>query len=124
MRLGRGRFLSPLACIHVYGQRWILSEPLIYIDSYGVRHEVPKAFQTDLASTPRIFWQIAPPTGEYDEPAVIHDYAYATGKHPRYTADWLMLDSMISKGCNPVVSFAFFVMLRMFGWIAWNKHRN
>ena len=35
---------------------------------------IPKGFQTDLASVPRIFWVILPPFGAYEAAAVLHDY--------------------------------------------------
>lgn len=35
---------------------------------------VPKGLVTDLASVPRIFWNIIPPNGPYTKPAILHDY--------------------------------------------------
>lgn len=37
---------------------------------------VPAWFSTDLASVPRLFWNILPPFGAYEEAAVIHDWLY------------------------------------------------
>lgn len=35
---------------------------------------VPKAFLTDGASVPRLFWNIFPPWGKYGQAAILHDY--------------------------------------------------
>lgn len=35
---------------------------------------IPSDFDTDLASVPRIFWPLLPPSGAYERAAVLHDY--------------------------------------------------
>lgn len=35
---------------------------------------VPKGFETDGATVPRLFWPIFPPVGQYFPAAVLHDY--------------------------------------------------
>lgn len=35
---------------------------------------IPKAYLTDGASIPRIFWSILPPWGVYGQAAIVHDY--------------------------------------------------
>jgi hypothetical protein len=35
---------------------------------------IPDAFTTDLASVPRIFWPLLPPSGVYERAAVLHDF--------------------------------------------------
>lgn len=124
MRLGKGKFMSPLSCSHVAGQVWRLDHPLTYVDSYGISYTVEAGFQSDMASVPRVLWQLFPPTGDYDEASVVHDWMYATGRQPRYTCDWVMLDAMLSQGCNPVTAWTFFAGLRLFGGFAWRCHRK
>lgn len=60
--------------------------------------DVPKGFETDLASVPR--WPIVfLMDGETSqEPAVIHDYLYATGLLPRKLCDEVLLESMTLTG--------------------------
>lgn len=43
-----------------------------YVGKTEVIH-IPSDFVTDLASVPRIFWAILPPTGVYERAAVLHD---------------------------------------------------
>lgn len=35
---------------------------------------IPAGTRTDLASVPRIFWSLMPPTGSYERAAVVHDW--------------------------------------------------
>lgn len=39
------------------------------------RITIPDDFPTDLASVPRLFWSLLPPSGAYERAAVLHDYA-------------------------------------------------
>ena len=54
---------------------------------------IPTGTRSDLASTPRIFWNILPPTGAYEQAAFVHDEgcvelrrAYDEGRPPRLTS--------------------------------------
>jgi Protein of unknown function (DUF1353) len=40
---------------------------------YEVFH-IPSDLETDLASVPRLFWSLLPPTGVYERAAVLHDW--------------------------------------------------
>lgn len=35
---------------------------------------IPDGFRTDLATVPRIFWAMLPPSGTYEKAAVLHDF--------------------------------------------------
>lgn len=56
--------------------------------------KVPAGFITDLASIPRIFWNILPPFGEYTKASIIHDYMYTTHCRPKEVADKIFLEAM------------------------------
>lgn len=59
------------------------------------RIEVPTGFVTDLASVPRLFWNILPPFGVYTRAAVIHDLLYRTpGLCTRAQADAVLMEAM------------------------------
>jgi len=84
-------FLSHLTLVAATDQddgQWVLTEPLLYSSeiAQGVI-TVPKGFQTDFASTPRlpvIYWL----TGNVAaKAAVVHDYLYSSGQFPRAMAD-------------------------------------
>jgi len=55
---------------------------------------VPAGFHTDLASTPRILWNIFPPFGKYEKAAIIHDYLYHFGIGTKKEADHKFLKGM------------------------------
>ena len=38
------------------------------------RITIPDGFNTDLASVPRLFWALLPPSGVYESAAVLHDF--------------------------------------------------
>lgn len=90
-------FLSRLNMDHIPGfRRWILTEDLIYMTRGGETITVDQGFETDLASVPRLFWNIFPPAGIYLEAAVVHDYMYE-GKYEvkdKKTADRIFREAM------------------------------
>lgn len=61
--------------IHDDGKHFTLNQQLICPTEYG-NIVVPEGFITDFASIPRFLWSIYPPTGRYQEAAVIHDWLY------------------------------------------------
>lgn len=65
-----------------------LLTPLTYHVGHADSDEVitvPKGYETDFASVPRMFWGLIPPLGAYARPAIIHDYLYDAGGLRRYT---------------------------------------
>lgn len=56
--------------------------------------QVPAGFITDLASSPRIFWPILPPHGQYAKAAILHDWMYATAIGSKRYADDVFLEAM------------------------------
>jgi hypothetical protein len=65
--------------LRVYDKnRWILLKEITAEIIPGVLTvTVPAGFVTDLASVPRIFWNIISPHGDHIRAAIIHDYMYA-----------------------------------------------
>jgi len=55
---------------------------------------VPKGFKTDLASVPRIFWNIVPPHGKYAKAAIVHDYLYVEAYKTKEYADNIFYEAM------------------------------
>ena len=71
---------------------WFLTAPIGWRPNPGQEKllgafEIPAGFVTDLASIPRVFWQVLPRDGEYAYAAIIHDYLYWTHICDRSTAD-------------------------------------
>lgn len=55
---------------------------------------VPAGTKTDLASIPRIFWRIFPPTGRYNRAAVVHDFLYSVPECSSFLADAIFRECM------------------------------
>lgn len=52
---------------------WQLVEPLVY-QGNSQQFVVPKGFETDFASVPKLFTWLVPPYGLYTKAAVLHDF--------------------------------------------------
>jgi len=80
---------------------------------------VPAGFVTDLASIPRLFWNILPPFGKYTEAAVVHDWVYRNHLFPRAICDAILLEAMQLCGVNWISRQIIYRNVRAFGWAAW-----
>lgn len=95
---------------------------------------VPKDLETDGRSTPRLFWNIVPPVGPALWAAVPHDYLYQFGGYhtwggqlvviTRAQADAVYRELMVLKGFSKPKAWVSYAMLRLFGFVAWNNHRQ
>ncbi len=93
-------FLTPLSTTLVDRRAddgtglWRLNTSFVYQSDLAGILVVPAGFCTDFASVPRIpvaYWFAG---GLADEPAVVHDYLYSTGKLARDKADAVFLEAM------------------------------
>ena len=85
---------------------------------------VPRGFVTDLASLPRVFWSIFPPTGPYTWAAIVHDYLYWTQIIPRQDADEIMALGMRELGASELSIKTFYASLRVAGGFSWENNRQ
>lgn len=125
MRLGE--FTTRFVLERVIGSAdtWYLELPLGYLSTLvGELFTVPARFKTDFASIPRCVHWLLPKNGEYDAPAVLHDWLYATGTTNRETADYIFLEAMESIKVPAWKRALIFGAVRKFGWKAWNEHRK
>lgn len=90
-------FLTPLAIEAADDQdsgRWILTKALIYQSDIAKQtFIVPRGFQTDLASVPRIPIVYTIVGGVADKAAVVHDYLYSSGIVQRKLADAVLREA-------------------------------
>lgn len=115
-------------------REWELTEDFIfYID--GIKYYVPKGFRFDGASVPKFLAMWLSPVGILLVGAVIHDWLYkntylksCTEKEllflPRSKCDKLFREICISVNGFTVLNYCCWIVLKLFGFIAWNKHRN
>lgn len=83
----------------------------------GKKYIVPKDFETDLASIPRVLWPIfAPQYSGFVAPAILHDYLYRCPNNiTRQYADEVLYSALISKDITPFVASKFYLGVRLFG---------
>lgn len=77
-------FLNDLDVRWVHAkQKWVLLDDLVWVGEQGDIIVVPKGFETDFASTPRLLQNLFPPTGPWTKAAVVHDFL-CDGLNERY----------------------------------------
>lgn len=102
---------------------WALLAPLMYVSDLVVDAIiVPKGFQTDFASVPRVpiaFWL----TGDTaHEASVIHDYMYQVHNiGTRLQADNVFLEAMEAMGIPAWRRQIMYRAVRLFGGAAWQS---
>ena len=93
-----------------------------HYDRFGVSFTIPKGFQWDGASIPRLFWLT---TGSNYDPkftkaGLLHDWMYAKGHIARGLADKVFLRELKSSGVNWYTRNKMYAAVRVFG----AKHYN
>jgi hypothetical protein len=101
------------------GRHWRLTDWFAFWTSATGSIAVPKGFVTDMASVPKLFWNILPPFGRYTDAAVLHDYLYRTQVYPRATCDRLLLQAMKASRVKWWQRTIIYLNVRWFGGIAW-----
>jgi hypothetical protein len=114
--------ISPLEVRAHLDGTWTTLRPMEFeIEDRGTLI-VPAGFNTDLASVPRMFWNILPPFGAYEEGAVGHDLIYRSGggmtnigTFTRAEADDFLAACMEFCECPRWQRVAIYRALRLFG---------
>lgn len=105
--------------------KWILTNDLKLEYSTGVVITVPQGFKTDLASVPKIFWNVIPPYGEYTQASIVHDFLYQNKgsvcglQFSRAESDKILYKLMIQAGTNYITANAMYYAVRAFGSSHW-----
>lgn len=99
----------------------LIVDMIVFSHRIGVT-VVPAGFVTDMASVPRGFWNLFPPTGPYAKAAVYHDYLYQLGSVSRADADLEFVEGMRALGVFWFTRMAMWLALRLFGWKAWEEY--
>jgi len=85
---------------------------------------VHKGFIFDGASVPRLLWNVIPPTGYFLIAALVHDYGYKMGTVNRHSWDDILYEVAIETKVWRPAALLIWSMVRLFGWVAWNRHRR
>lgn len=91
----------------------------------GDSYVIPKNFETDLASIPRILWPfLAPQYSGFVAPAILHDYLYSSNMGvSRKFADEVLYSALIMEGVSPFTATKFYLAVRLFGSSHFNRGR-
>lgn len=76
---------------------------------------IPKGFETDGASVPRLFWWFASPSGDLFEAAIIHDYMYKYAIKTKQQADHMFKRAAKHYQANKLRRNLAYVMVKLFG---------
>lgn len=92
------------------------------------RITIEAGFRTDLASIPRICWNVLPPFGAYSAAAVVHDGLYQLGIAlgfgvTRAQADAVLHEAMHVLKVPRLQRWAIYYGVRAGGWLVWAKYR-
>jgi hypothetical protein len=104
-------------------QTYILLADLVYEDALVIIR-VKSGFDFDAASIPKIFWSIigSPFTGNYVEPATVHDALYSSEYFNRKQCDDIFLEVMKANNVSKFKRYAMYGAVRLFGGFVWSKH--
>lgn len=99
---------------------WRLVAPLLYqSDVYGHIIHVPRGFQTDFASVPRLPFAFALVGDTGQAAATVHDYAYATHFTTRRVSDAILLEALKATGIPWFRRWPIWLGVRLFGRSHW-----
>jgi hypothetical protein len=110
------KFLNKACIIPFEGYEYKTCQPLrVTIDDK--KYTVPKSFETDLASIPRLLWPIlAPQYSNFVAPAILHDYLYRCNPGiTRLYADEVLYSALIAANVTAFTASKFYLGVRLFG---------
>lgn len=99
--------------------RFRMLEHYTYKLSYGPAVIVPKYFEHDFASVPRLLWGIIPSIGKHMNAAVLHDFLYDRRIGTRKQADMEFKRMMLRDGVHPIKAEVMYRAVRWFGGSWW-----
>ena len=89
---------------------------------------IPRGFESDGASVPRLFWRIVFPNSDSHATTagICHDFIYRIqpADWTRKEADRMFLALLVEFGVPVRSALMAYYAVRWFGWIAWNENRR
>ncbi len=84
---------------------------------------IPNGFETDLASIPRLFWNIAAPDDDFIiRPAMLHDFLYQNNCfYSRKNADDIFYQALLDNNVPSYKALFMYYLVRLFGGSHFNK---
>jgi len=101
--------------------KWVLTAALVYQSDVARRtFIVPKGFQTDLASVPRLPVVFLLTGDTSDEAAAVHDYLYSSHEVTREMADQVLREASQATGVPGWRRWMMWAGVRVFGGSHWD----
>ncbi|MDR1281673.1 MAG: DUF1353 domain-containing protein [Opitutaceae bacterium] len=110
----------------------VLEKPFEFESARLGRINIPTGFFSDLASVPRLFWRLFPPSGKYTAAAIVHDFLYYHQSAQvnetdsvliaRADADAVFLEAMEALETGWFTRHAIYRSVRIGGFIAWKTN--
>ena len=86
---------------------------------------VPKGFETDGASIPKLLRIVGTPfTGNYTRAAIVHDWLYSTHIMSKDEADTIFYNCMLEDGVSSLKAKSMYYSVKWFGYNAYNKDKS
>jgi len=103
---------------------WVLDASLIFESDIVGRIEVPKGFETDFASVPRLPIIFELWGNRAHRAAVLHDYLYRIDAVPAVTkiqADRVFFEGMRAGGSELYIRLFMFIGVLCFAWLSYHR---
>lgn len=114
-------FTSPLRVWKRPDGRWELIDTLVYRSTLAGIIVVPKGFDTDFASVPRLPLMHMLLGDRAHSSAVVHDYLYRTAEVSRSMADAVFKEAAESEGVGFFSRWALWSGVRVGGWTSYDQ---
>jgi len=82
---------------------------------------IPKGYETDFATVPRLLWSLLPPLGKHNPAALVHDWLYDNREGTRSQADKIFLKLMLEYDVHPLAAYAMYYGVRIGGRKWWHR---
>lgn len=114
--------ITPVCIKPLFGYHYQVCHEIIFKINDHEFH-VPKDFDTDLASIPRIAWSIMSPShSSLIRPAIVHDWLYRkTCDFSRRQTDLILYHMLINDGVSHFRATIMYYAVRTFGWNYYNE---
>ena len=81
--------------------------------------KVPKGYETDFASIPRVFQGIFNAVNDVAPAAIAHDWCYSIELFPREICDQILYDGLRANGVGWMRAKTIYAAVRAGGWTSW-----
>lgn len=105
------------------GRTWYLDRAFAYVRD-GMTIKVPRGFETDLASVPRVLWNVFPPWDTYGPAAVVHDWLYWSQPVTRDEADAIFREAMSVLLVPRWKAWSIYLGVHLGGQHAWDENAS